>query len=392
MMHGRHMLRAYSKTQSNIALSSGEAEYYAMVRAASESMGLKAMVADFKREVEPWLYVDATAVAQRVGLGKIRHLETQSLWLQQAVRNKRVGLAKVLGTMNPADAMTKALDSNTMNRLLDLMGLEKRDGRPEVAPTIEEDGDVNCVDVDKDGGTPSQSADKVVDERSGGSGLALRKTRLSKRRNILENDVLAGVFEHTMSKSPCFPVWELQQTPNLNKFDAHKTQLEEELHPADNMRAPVWDIESEAMLVSLMAQELEEFDSESDEPNDEPLSAEVRCELQGQEQYGQSKGRGKAEVCICRRKGFDEPGRCEGLGGYGERCYESGDAMPRGGQTAELNGSWGIFVYSAICTLGGAHAHPVCSTARHVRHERTVGQVEAACDRHCSDLDTTFRR
>ena len=196
MMHGRHMLRAYSKTQSNIALASGEAEYYAMVRAASESMGLKAMVADFKREVEPWLYVDATAamgVAQRVGLGKIRHLETQSLWLQQAVRNKRVGLAKVPGTMNPADAMTKALDSNTMNRLLDLMGLEKRDGRPEVAPMIEEDGDINCVDVDQDGGTPSQSADKVDDERSGGSGLALRKTRLPKRRNMLENDVLAGV-------------------------------------------------------------------------------------------------------------------------------------------------------------------------------------------------------
>ena len=150
MMHGQHMLRAYSKTQSNIALSSGEAEYYAMVKAASESMGLKAMVADFQREIEPWLYVDATAamgVAQRVGLGKIRHLETQSLWLQQAVRTKRVGLAKVLGTMNPADAMTKALDSNTMNRMLDLMGLEKREGRPGIAPMIEE-ADVNCVDED----------------------------------------------------------------------------------------------------------------------------------------------------------------------------------------------------------------------------------------------------
>ena len=205
MMHSRHMLRAYSKTQSNIALSSGEAEYYAMVKAASESMGLKAMVADFNREIEPWLYVDATAamgVAQRVGLGKIRHLETQSLWLQKAVRNKRVGLAKVLGTMNPADAMTKALDSNTMNRLLALMGLEKREGCPEVAPMIEEDGDVNCVD--EDGGTPSQSADKVVDERFGGSGLALRKTRLSKRRNMLEDDVLAGFFEHAM---PHFVFW-----------------------------------------------------------------------------------------------------------------------------------------------------------------------------------------
>ena len=69
--------------------------------------------------------------------GKIQHLETQSLWLQKVVRNKRVGLAKVLGTMNLADAVTKALDSNTMNKLLDLMGLEKCEGRPEFAPMIE---------------------------------------------------------------------------------------------------------------------------------------------------------------------------------------------------------------------------------------------------------------
>ena len=140
MMHGRHLIRAYSKTQSNIALSSGEAEYYAMVKAASEGMGLKAMAEDFKQNIEPWLYVDATAaigVAQRVGVEKIRHLETQSLWLQQAVRQKRVGLAKVLGTMNPADAMTKALDSGTMIRLIEIMGLEVRGGRPEAAPALE---------------------------------------------------------------------------------------------------------------------------------------------------------------------------------------------------------------------------------------------------------------
>ena len=127
MMHGRHLIRAYSKTQSNIALSSGEAEYYAMVKCASEALGMKAMAEDFDVKMEPWLYVDATAaigIAQRVGVGKIRHLETQSLWLQQAVRQKRVGLAKVLGTMNPADAMTKALDSGTMNRLIEIMGLE----------------------------------------------------------------------------------------------------------------------------------------------------------------------------------------------------------------------------------------------------------------------------
>ena len=33
-MHGSHLVKAYSRTQSNIALSSGEAEYDALVSTA----------------------------------------------------------------------------------------------------------------------------------------------------------------------------------------------------------------------------------------------------------------------------------------------------------------------------------------------------------------------
>ena len=76
-----------------------------MVMAASEGLGLKAMTEDYRRPLSPWMYVDATAaigVTQRVGLGKLMHLETQSLWLQGAVRDKRVGLSKVHGPVNPA--------------------------------------------------------------------------------------------------------------------------------------------------------------------------------------------------------------------------------------------------------------------------------------------------
>ncbi len=58
---------------------------------------MKAMTMDYNQPISPWMFVDATAaigVAQRVGLGKLRHLETQSLWLQEAVRAKRIGLSK----------------------------------------------------------------------------------------------------------------------------------------------------------------------------------------------------------------------------------------------------------------------------------------------------------
>ena len=84
IMLGGCLLRTVSRTQPNIALSSAEAELYAMVMAASEGLGAKAMAADFGLQLSPFLHVDASAaigIAQRKGLGRIRHLDTQSLWI-----------------------------------------------------------------------------------------------------------------------------------------------------------------------------------------------------------------------------------------------------------------------------------------------------------------------
>ncbi len=44
---GSHTIKTWSSTQSVIALSSGEAEYYGMVKAASQGLGIKAMLRDF---------------------------------------------------------------------------------------------------------------------------------------------------------------------------------------------------------------------------------------------------------------------------------------------------------------------------------------------------------
>ena len=82
------------------------------------------------------MLVDATAaigVAQQVGLGKLRHLETQGLRLQEAVLVKRIGLFKVHGLVNPAYLMTKHVDHATQIRLLSVMGVEARVGRAETA-------------------------------------------------------------------------------------------------------------------------------------------------------------------------------------------------------------------------------------------------------------------
>ena len=68
------MIKSYSRTQSLIALSSAEAELYSFVTAASEALGLKAMLRDYGEEAEACLQVDASAaigIAQRKGLGKV---------------------------------------------------------------------------------------------------------------------------------------------------------------------------------------------------------------------------------------------------------------------------------------------------------------------------------
>ena len=46
IMLGKHLIRGWSATQKVIALSSGEAEYYGMVRGGSEALGTKSLMAD----------------------------------------------------------------------------------------------------------------------------------------------------------------------------------------------------------------------------------------------------------------------------------------------------------------------------------------------------------
>lgn len=43
---GKHMLKGWSKTQSFVALSSGESELYSTLKAAAETLGMLAMMED----------------------------------------------------------------------------------------------------------------------------------------------------------------------------------------------------------------------------------------------------------------------------------------------------------------------------------------------------------
>ena len=138
-MHGDHLIRSYAKTQSVIALSSAEAELYAMTTAASESLGIQLMIAEFGRKIKIMIHVDASAamgIAQRKGLGKVRHLDVQSLWIQDALRSSRLHMSKVAGTSNPSYLMTKHQDAGTISKIMEKMLLAERKGRAESAPHV----------------------------------------------------------------------------------------------------------------------------------------------------------------------------------------------------------------------------------------------------------------
>ena len=139
-MWGSKMVKTWSKTMAIIALSSGEAELGAVTRGVAEGLGLKSVLADFGVEISIDMMSDATAaigMCRRLGLGRVRHLATVDLWVQQRVKSGEVALGKLPGTENPADAMTKYVGAPALGDHCRRMGLVGLVGRPASVPAHE---------------------------------------------------------------------------------------------------------------------------------------------------------------------------------------------------------------------------------------------------------------
>ena len=139
-MLGPYTLKTWSSTQAVVALSSAEAELYALVKAATQAIGIMAMADDFAMPAEAVVHTDsssALSICHRKGLGgKTRHIKVRHLSVQEAVAKKDFRLQKVLGTENPADLMTKHLGYEDIRKHLERLGLEFREGRAENAALV----------------------------------------------------------------------------------------------------------------------------------------------------------------------------------------------------------------------------------------------------------------
>ena len=122
MRLGDHVVKAWSSTQTVIALSTGEAELYAMNKAAAQALGLQSLLRDLGIELDIRIHTDATtgrAIATRRGLGKVRHIAVNELWMQEKVANGMMSIHKTKNKLNLADLLTEYLSRDDINQIVD---------------------------------------------------------------------------------------------------------------------------------------------------------------------------------------------------------------------------------------------------------------------------------
>ena len=123
---------------SHGGISSGEAEFNADVKAGSILLGFRSLLQDLG--VPPPclnLYTDSSAaigVANRTGIGKIRHLAVHLVWIQETVKPGELILHKIAGTRNHADVLTKHLTQDGLEKHLEALTLRFIKGRAKSAP------------------------------------------------------------------------------------------------------------------------------------------------------------------------------------------------------------------------------------------------------------------
>eukprot|EP00435_Cladocopium_sp_Y103_P035217 s961_g9.t1 len=123
---GNCTLASYCRGLAMICLSSGEAEFNGGVGCCSEGLFYHQLLGFMGFNTKMRVYLDSSAargVFQRQGAGRVRHLEIKSLWVQQALRQKKFSLHAVNIHENVADVGTKALAVAKLEKFREELGV-----------------------------------------------------------------------------------------------------------------------------------------------------------------------------------------------------------------------------------------------------------------------------
>ena len=147
VLHGTHCIKTVAATQSTIALSSPESEFYALTKGCSLAIGTQSMFRDMQVDHQLKVHCDASSgisLAHRRGLGRARHISTRYLWVQQKVLEKVLEITKVPGKSNPADVGTKCVSEREMSAALEKMGMK-------IALRMESSSALRCLECSRHG-------------------------------------------------------------------------------------------------------------------------------------------------------------------------------------------------------------------------------------------------
>ena len=111
---------------------------------------------DVGSEYQARIHTDATAaqgVIDRQGISKIRHLDVNTLWLQEQLAREYAPLTKVQGAKNGADLMTKNVEGPLLLEHCRMLMLESREGRAGKAAELQ-----SCLHGDR----ATRANDKMV--------------------------------------------------------------------------------------------------------------------------------------------------------------------------------------------------------------------------------------
>ena len=118
-----------SRTQATVALSSGEAELYAIGQGINEALFVKNIIleAEFDRKVNIATYTGSTAgksMATRFGVGKrTKHVELRYFYMQNLISAGMLQLRKIHTSAIPADVFTKYNSAEILGNLIGKLGL-----------------------------------------------------------------------------------------------------------------------------------------------------------------------------------------------------------------------------------------------------------------------------
>ena len=120
---------ALSRTQQTLALSSGEAELYAVGTSILESLCIRNFVLEtgFAKTCPILVHTDSSAaksMATRFGTTRrTRHIDLRFLYLQHFVKPGTIRIVKIPGDQHTSDVLTKYVTADTLRRHLDKLGL-----------------------------------------------------------------------------------------------------------------------------------------------------------------------------------------------------------------------------------------------------------------------------